>query len=427
MREPRPKHVLVATRFNPLSGVSGTGTYLFSILDYLHRNGFKITVCWSERPAEAARRGWWMVPANVARTATLQMPGALCLGPRLRVFPDVWTGPLRTAIRRWGKSLFSALGLRKPAPGTPPAESPETAPVENPYRWDRPPDPYEYKFFGNAVAQLKPGTVFFNYCWMTPLANRLPAGMRTATITYDLRHLYSVLVDGEIRHVGCENLSRELETEYLRRGDLTVAIREDDAALFREMLPGKEVVSAIPSNTPRPSTASPIPGRCLFIAAENEANREGIAWFLGEVWPQIRQANASAELHLCGTICKVLPPGNVPGVIRRGFVDDIAKAYGEASVVIVPLLSGSGVKIKLMEAVAYGKACVSTPIGAEGVPALGECVRIAGKAAPFAEAVADLLADPRAREALERRAQAAVRTHFSAETCYRPLLEALEK
>ncbi len=425
MQEASPSRLLVVTRFNPLGG-SGTGTYLLSILSYLRANGCEITVCWSERPAAAHRRGWFLVPADFAQAATLLMPGAVCLGPRLRLFPDFWTGPLRATLRRIGKTILTTLGLRKKTAPAPPQPAQQTAP-EPPYRWDRPPDGYEYDFIAQAATRLRPGAVFFTYCWMTPLADHLPAGVRTFAITCDLRHQLSVLEGGEIRRVACENLSRALETDYLQRCDVTLAIREDDAETFREMLPGKTVLCALPSSTPRPTLAQPIPGRCFFIAAENEANLEGIRWFLSEAWPLVRQAHPQAELHLCGTICRALPPGDPPGVVRRGFVEDLGAAYGEASVVIVPLLRGSGVKIKLMEALAHGKACVSTPIGTEGVPVLAECVRVEAQAAPFAQAVAELLADPASREALEARVRETVRTHLSAETCYRPILEALRK
>lgn len=426
MVQQRPSHLLVVTRFNPLGGVSGAGTYLFSILSYLRRNGVRVTLCWSERPAPAARRGWWTVPQETAEAATLLMPGALCLG-RLRLFPGVWTGPLKAAVRRLGKAGLAALGLREKAP-RPPANATAQA-AQAPYQWDRPPDPYEYEFFGNAIARLRPDAVLFNYCWMTPIADRLAqrGELKVFTLTHDLRHLYSTLVEGEICHTEGADMTRAAEADFLRRGDVILAIREDDAGLFRQMLPGKAVLTVTPSLIPQPPCPAPIPNRCLFVAAENAANREGIEWFLREAWPQVRAARPNAELHLCGTICKALPQNTPPGVVCRGFVADLGAAYREAAVVLVPLLRGSGVKIKLMEALAHGKACVSTPIGTEGVPALDACVCLARTAAQFAGGVVQLLGDPRAREALEHRATDTVRTRFSAETCYRPLLEALRK
>jgi len=162
------------------------------------------------------------------------------------------------------------------------------------------------------------------------------------------------------------------------------------------------------------------------VAADNLANREGLLWFLSEAWPKVRAANPAAELHICGTLCKTLTLDD-PGVHLLGFVDSLQALYEEAAVVIVPLLRGSGVKIKLMEALTHGKACVSTPIGTEGIPVLDQCVAVARTAEEFAAHVAHLLADADARCRLEARALSTITESFSAEACYGSLLDHIQK
>ena len=430
---PQARTLLVFTRFTPLNGLSGTGTYLFSILSHLHRHGVTVYVCWSERPESAARRGWWIVPKDLAGIATLLIPGTLSLG-RLRIFPSVFLDPLKARLRQGVKAVVLALGLGSLLRANRPqaasgGECPSSASPAFPlYAWDRPPDPYEQAFFRRAVAKIQPDALMFNYCWLTPLTQSLPAPERflKITLTHDLRHIYSTLVEGKIHWSEGEFMSKEAETNDLRLTDLIVAIREDDAEIFRGLLPDKEVVAAYPALEPCPSRRAPLPNRCLFVAADNQANREGILWFLDNAWPMVRAANPEAHLHICGTICKTIT-AEYPGVARLGFVDSLDAVYEEASVVIVPLLRGSGVKIKLMEALARGKACVSTPIGAEGVPALDACVAIAGAADPFAAHVLHLLADTAARQSLEACATKTVREHFSADACYGALLEQIQK
>ena len=427
---PPKRTLLVVTRYTPLSGLSGAGTYLFSILSYLHRHGVRVYLCWSERPPVAARRGWWMVPREMAQIATLLIPGAVAIG-RLRIFPSVFLGPLKARLRQTLKTAARKLGLGPLLGISPPGPAAEAPPLKphspaDPYAWDRSPDDYEYAFFGHSIANIQPDALLFNYCWMTPIAQSLPDPGRylKITLTHDLRHIYSTLVEGEIRWSEGEAMSKEVETNYLRLTDLVVAIREDDAGIFRGLLPGKEVVVASPALDPHPGSKAPLPDRCLFVAADNLANREGLHWFLEQAWPQVRAANPDAHLHICGTLCKTLTITQ-PGVELLGFVESLDAVYEEASVVIVPLLRGSGVKIKLMEALARGKACVSTPIGAEGIPALDSCVAIAGTADAFATHVLRLLGDAAARRSLEERAMATVREHFSAEACYGPLRKSL--
>ena len=432
--EAAPKRsLLVLTRFSPLNGLSGTGTYLYSILNHLHQHGVAVTICWSERPALAGQRGWWVVPEDLAGVATLLIPGSVAIG-RLRVFPSVFIDPIKDNIRSAIKAALLALGLGallgKSRPQTEECVSisnSEASPA-NPYAWDRPPDPYEHAFFGRAIAKIQPDALLFNYCWMSPIVQSLadPSRFLKFTLTFDLRHISSTLVNGEIVWTEGLFMSKELETKYLRDADVIVAIRADDAQTFSELLPDKKAVVAYPALEPCPSSRVPLPNRCLFVAAENEANREGILWFLAEVWPKVRAANPATQLHICGTICKTLTAEH-PGVVLRGFVDSLEAVYEEASVVIVPLLRGSGVKIKLMEAIAHGKACVSTPIGSEGVPALDSCVAIAGTAEAFAKHVIDLLTDDTARRSLEEQALSTVTEKFSAEVCYGPLLAQIQK
>ncbi|MEI8234921.1 MAG: glycosyltransferase [Verrucomicrobiota bacterium] len=414
------RSLLVLTRFSPL-GQSGSATYLFSLLRHLQSHGVRITLCWSEQPAIVWRRGWWVVPKEIAEVATLLLPGGICLG-RLRLFPSALLDPWKKRLRQALKRALLALGLgpllglqRDVAPTVPP-----DAPAADPYAWNRPPDPYEKTFFGRALARLRPDAVLANYCWLNPILRQSADPCLKISLTHDLRHRASMLVHGRI--VGCEGetMDRETETAYLREADLIVAIRDDDAETFRRLLPGKEVLTALPAFTATPCRSTPLPLRCLFVAAGNEANREGITWFLREAWPQVRAAHPSAELHLCGTICQQISPKE-PGVILRGFVDSLPAVYEEAAAVIVPLLRGSGVKIKLLEALAHGKACVSTPIGVEGVPVLEDCVCIAGLASEFAAHVVRLLADAEARRGMEARARATIAARFSPEACYGPL------
>jgi glycosyltransferase involved in cell wall biosynthesis len=114
-----------------------------------------------------------------------------------------------------------------------------------------------------------------------------------------------------------------------------------------------------------------------------------------------------------------------PGVVIRGRVPDLTAEYAAAAVVIVPLLQGSGVKIKLVEAASFGKAIVTTPIGLQGLDFLRAGVRETTTAPAFAAAVLDLLASETTRLELSRVTLTAAKQHLSPESCYRPTLESL--
>ena len=133
-------------------------------------------------------------------------------------------------------------------------------------------------------------------------------------------------------------------------------------------------------------------------------NRDGIEHFLAAVWPRIRQRH-SARLRIIGRDGDtVLPPA--PGVERTGFVADLRPLVEAAGVYIVPLRAGSGTRLKLLEAMAMGKAIVSTRIGAEGLALVdGRHALLADTPEAFADAVSRLLDD----RALRRRLGLAAR------------------
>lgn len=96
-------------------------------------------------------------------------------------------------------------------------------------------------------------------------------------------------------------------------------------------------------------------------------NVEGIDWFLRHVWPKILLGEPDATLLLVGAAAKSVRAGweKHPGVTASGFADDLAEAYATATLVVVPILSGGGTNIKILEALSYGKPCLVTPLTAQ--------------------------------------------------------------
>jgi len=99
-------------------------------------------------------------------------------------------------------------------------------------------------------------------------------------------------------------------------------------------------------------------------------NQEGLDWFLTEVWPKAHELYPALELHLAG---KQMPARfqelRLPGVTVHGFVESAAAFMQQYDVMLVPLLSGGGMRIKIIEGMALGKCILSTALGAEGIHA----------------------------------------------------------
>jgi glycosyltransferase involved in cell wall biosynthesis len=125
-------------------------------------------------------------------------------------------------------------------------------------------------------------------------------------------------------------------------------------------------------------------------------NINGVTHFAQNIWPHIAAMHQEARWKIIGG----RPPPLLqalagPRVELTGFVADLRPHLAAAEVVVVPLRLGGGTRLKIVEAMAMGKAIVSTTLGAEGIDAVpGRDLLIEDEPAAFADAVNRLLSDP---------------------------------
>jgi len=173
------------------------------------------------------------------------------------------------------------------------------------------------------------------------------------------------------------------------------------------------------------------PMTMLFVGSfRHEPNRIALEWFLRDVFPLILQKAPAAKLALAGSDP---PPAHTyadyaANLEMLGFVEDVREPLARYSVFICPILSGSGVRVKLLEAFAAGIPVVSTRVGAEGLAAKdGEICRLADDPAGFADAVVELLENPGGAAELARRARAEVEGNWDMATITHRLVESYRK
>jgi glycosyltransferase involved in cell wall biosynthesis len=173
------------------------------------------------------------------------------------------------------------------------------------------------------------------------------------------------------------------------------------------------------------STNGREPDSLLFIGSfRHSPNLDAIRWFIDDVFPLILKERPQALLYLAGSEA---PDGWNwhPGVRLLGTVPDIKVPLQRYSVFVCPILSGSGIRVKLLEAFASGIPVVSTSVGAEGL--VSKSVRVcevADSPAAFAKATLRLLADEDHGRALAREARRLVESHRDSRAAV-ALLEAL--
>jgi glycosyltransferase involved in cell wall biosynthesis len=163
-----------------------------------------------------------------------------------------------------------------------------------------------------------------------------------------------------------------------RSADVVVTLSDKDVLQVRRATRRPRVVAIDPplwdpaEHPHLPVEPAPPPdGPAVFVAAfDRRENVEAAVWLLDEVWPAVRAALPRATLVLVGAY----PPESLrrhaalaSGVTVTGYIDDLDEVYRTASVAVVPLHSGAGVKFKTIDALLRGLPVVATAVGAEGI------------------------------------------------------------
>lgn len=144
-------------------------------------------------------------------------------------------------------------------------------------------------------------------------------------------------------------------------------------------------------------------------------NEEGIRWLLETVWPTVVQKRPKARLHLAGNkMPKDLMGTRREGVTGRARVKDALDYMRTRHVMVVPLFSAGGMRVKIIEGMAMGKAIISTPVGAEGIDHTdGKDILLAKNATAFIEHMVALVDEPARAVRLGEAARALVRSSYA--------------
>jgi polysaccharide biosynthesis protein PslH len=154
-------------------------------------------------------------------------------------------------------------------------------------------------------------------------------------------------------------------------------------------------------------------------------NQEGIRWFLQDVWPDVHIQFPGLKYYLAGRempgwMCSL----NLPNVIVLGEVEDAREFLASKSIMIVPLFSGSGIRVKIIEGMSAGKTIISTSIGAEGIRYTNrENILIADAPCEFFEMISVSVTNPEFCKKIGKHARTLISNEYNTKTLIRKLVD----
>lgn len=365
---------------------SGHARYLASFLEHFGSRGFAVTLL-ALRPRldvtsiRSTELRYDVVGPTLARIDGRYVPRSVAALVRV----VLWQG--FTRFPRWMQNAISAMRLRVRASQ---GFSHDLGRMAN---------DHERAFVRVAVENLQPDLLIydgiFNVC------GKLGAGDRWL-ITHEVKHQRAQSFRDRGVAVRPAHFDRHAERAVLEDVGNVIAIQWDDANEFRSLVPDARVI-VVPVAIDGPTRFCRdrvTVDHAVFVGSGSFHNYDGLTWFLEACWPRIRAELPEATLDVVGTVCYRL--GDAPAGVRYcGVVDDLDAAYERASLAIVPLRIGSGLKVKLIEALAYGLPVVTTSVGAQGLGAIDpQPFAIADDADDFAARCVAVLRSPEHRAKL---------------------------
>jgi polysaccharide biosynthesis protein PslH len=170
--------------------------------------------------------------------------------------------------------------------------------------------------------------------------------------------------------------------------------------------------------------------RLLFLGGLHwPPNADALVTFVRDIWPRVRAARPDATLtsvgrddHPSAAECRA-----APGVQLTGWVPEIDPFVQDSRLLVVPMRAGSGMRVKILEAMARGLPVVSTSVGCEGIGVVsGDHLLLADTPAAFADAVLRLLADDALAATLARNARALMLERYDVSAVRAAVLSAID-
>lgn len=227
------------------------------------------------------------------------------------------------------------------------------------------------------------------------------------------------------QRIRCERLKRQ-EIRLLKQTDLATAVSQEELSLLNQMHPAARVLlipnGINPDDFPIGSSFAVRKPELFFCGDYSyQPNADAISYYTSAILPKLKKLLVSCPLNLAGKNSSKTAPDS--WITPLGYVDDIHSCFLRYQIMINPMRQGAGTRLKMLESLAAGMACVSTTIGAEGLGLTnGEHLIIADTPEEFAQAIYTLIIHPEQAENMAERGRAFIFKYLTWSHAIAPLL-----
>ncbi len=213
---------------------------------------------------------------------------------------------------------------------------------------------------------------------------------------------------------------RNFELKSLNQYDAIIPITPNDLEMFKNLGTEKPMFCA-PfgmdlTNLEKKSNNQTFPSLFFLGALDWIPNQEGLIWFLDKVWMDLKRNHPKLEFYVGGRNAPswLVKKINQKQIVFAGEVKNAHLFMNDKTIMVVPLFSGSGIRVKIIEGMALGKVIISTSAGIEGIPATHEKnIIFADNSQEFISQIKRLIQDNKLRIRISTEAQKLIRKNFN--------------
>ncbi len=259
-----------------------------------------------------------------------------------------------------------------------------------------------------------------------------PVVMRAHNVEHQIWSRLSENIGSPIRKLYIKYLTKKLkrfELAQLGKYDLLLTVSKNDLDLYKEFgyTAASQIVPIGIDISSYPFSGQGLRSDLFFIGSMDwMPNAYGLSWFIKNVWPEIQSTSADIELHVAGRNSQKLE--SIPGMTNHGEVESALSFMQDHGIMIVPLFSGSGTRVKIIEGLALGKVIISTNIGAEGIDLIeGEHILFANTKEEFVEAIKTCIDAPEKMKRIAKNARKFIEENYDAKRIAKTVVTQYQK